>query len=351
LLAAFWNRHVARRYVKNGKPTSEQNSFRTALRPVRQLYGREPVVNFGPLALIACREQLVDAGICRTRVNQHVSRIRQAFRWGVARQLVPETVWRALGAVEGLREGEAVETVPVLPVTDEQINAIQPFVTPHIWAMIQFQLWTACRPGEACDLRTGDLTMAGDVWEYRPQSHKTEHHGKTRVIYLGPHAQEIVRPWLKMDLSAYVWTPREAREWHLAQRRADRKTPMTPSQRARRRKAKPQRQPGDHYNVSAYGHAIVKACEKAYEMPDELRKIPKHLPDEEKQLRRELASQWRSQHCWAPNQLRHTAATRIRAAYGIEASRVILGHSSAVTTEYYAEADHAKAREIMAQLG
>ena len=54
---------------------------------------------------------------------------------------------------------------------------------------------------------------------------------------------------------------------------------------------------------------------------------------------------------WAPNQLRHNAATRIRAAYGIEAARIILGHSSAVTSEIYAEIDREKAREIMSQLG
>jgi hypothetical protein len=28
--------------------------------------------------------------------------------------------------------------------------AIEPFVTPQIWAMVNLQLWTGCRPGEAC---------------------------------------------------------------------------------------------------------------------------------------------------------------------------------------------------------
>jgi hypothetical protein len=51
------------------------------------------------------------------------------------------------------------------------------------------------------------------------------------------------------------------------------------------------------------------------------------------------------------NQLRHNAATRIRAAYGIEAARIILGHSSAVTSEIYAEADRENAKKIMGQMG
>jgi site-specific recombinase XerC len=64
-----------------------------------------------------------------------------------------------------------------------------------------------------------------------------------------------------------------------------------------------------------------------------------------------LAAEWRAQHCWHPNQLRHSAATKIRAAYGIEAARVILGHSSAVTSEIYAEIDQEKARKIMEKMG
>ncbi len=38
MILAFWQR-AKRRYVKNGQPTSEIHSFRTALRPVHQLYG------------------------------------------------------------------------------------------------------------------------------------------------------------------------------------------------------------------------------------------------------------------------------------------------------------------------
>ena len=201
MILAFWQR-AKRRYVKNGQPTSEIHSFRTALRPVRHLYGGEPVTSFGPLALVACRQKLIEAGICRKRINQHVGRIRSVFKWGVAREMVPETVWRALCAVEGLRMGEAPETEPVKPVPEDRIVAIQPHVTPQVWAMMNLQLWSGCRPGEACVMRTIDINTQGAIWEYRPHSHKGQHHQKERVVYLGPHAQEVIRPWLKTDLHA-----------------------------------------------------------------------------------------------------------------------------------------------------
>jgi integrase len=268
-------------------------------------------------------EQIVaiDQGICRKRINQHVTRIRQMLKWGVERELVRETTWRALCAVQGLRVGEAVETEPVKPVPEDHISAVEPHVTPQIWGMISFQLWTGCRPGEACLIRGVDISMKGDIWEYRPESHKTEHHERERVIFLGPHAQQIIQPWLRSDLNAYLFSPREARKWHLARRAENRKTPMTPSQRKRVRKKHPTRAPGKHYTTIAYDHAVSRACERA------------GVPG------------------WAPNQIRHNAGTRIRSEFGVEAARIILGHASAVTTEIYAEIDREQAREIMRKLG
>jgi len=140
-------------------------------------------------------------------------------------------------------------------------------------------------------------------------------------VYLGPHAQQIIKPWLKTDLHAYLFSPAEARAWHQAQRAANRKTPKPKNGRARPHKAAPKRAPRERYRTREYDHAIQRACEKA------------GIPS------------------WAPNQLRHAAATRIRKAYGIEAARIILGHASAVTSEIYAEIDREKAEEIMAKMG
>ena len=169
------------------------------------------MTNFGPLALVACRQKLIEAGICRKRINQHVGRIRSVFKWGVAREIVPEGVWRALCAVVGLRRGEARESEPIKSVSEDRIAAITPLVTPQVRAMIDLQLWSGCRPGEACVMRTIDINTQSTIWEYRPHSHKTEHHDKERVVFLGSHAQETLKPWLKTDLHAYIFSPREAR--------------------------------------------------------------------------------------------------------------------------------------------
>ena len=45
---------------------------------------------------------------------------------------MPETVWRALCAVEGLKFGEAPETQPVKPAAEEHIAVIKPHLTPQV---------------------------------------------------------------------------------------------------------------------------------------------------------------------------------------------------------------------------
>ncbi|HEY3394221.1 MAG TPA: hypothetical protein VGK58_16020 [Lacipirellulaceae bacterium] len=44
-LTAKYGRHVASDYVKNGRPTDEQNCIRAALRPFLKLYENEPAAS------------------------------------------------------------------------------------------------------------------------------------------------------------------------------------------------------------------------------------------------------------------------------------------------------------------
>ena len=39
-----------------------------------------------------------------------------------------------------------------------------------------------------------DVDQTGTVWRYRPQSHKTEHHGRERVVFIPVQAQAIIAP-------------------------------------------------------------------------------------------------------------------------------------------------------------
>jgi integrase len=197
LIAAYWD-FASSYYVKNGKPTSEQESFRQALRPLKKLYSFTRVTDFGPLALEAVRNEMISLGFTRNRINQHVGRIRRMFKWGVSRELVAVTIYQALLTLSGLRRGRSAarESTPVSPVKDGHVEATPPFLPPQLQAMVRLQRLTGCRPGEIVLIRPCDIDRTCDVWEYVPESHKTEHHSRQRRIFIGDKAQAILRPWL-----------------------------------------------------------------------------------------------------------------------------------------------------------
>jgi integrase len=232
-----------------------------------------------------------------------------------------------LQAVRGLRKGlpGVRESRKVKPVSVHAVKAVLRRVQPMLRAMIRFQFFTGCRPGEVCRLKPGRIDRAGEVWVFRPRRHKTAHHGKKREVLIGPRARKVLEPWLEgVAPDEYVFSPARAEQARQARRRACRKTPLWPShlkQQAARRKGNPKRPKRERYDVASYRRAIKRACKQA------------DIPS------------------WAPNQLRHTAATRIRRRHGIELARIILGHSTAFTTEIYAEADRKQAKKVIGEIG
>jgi integrase len=260
----------------DGRPTSEVDNIRLALRPLRKLYGHKPAAEFDSLALEALREQMVRDGWCRNRINKDVARVKRLFRWGASKKLVPLSTYQILTTVEGLRAGrsDAKETDPVRPVAQNIVDATLPFLSAQLAAMVRLQFLTGMRPGEVTIMRTIDLETGSKVWAYRPGSdrgphgtHKTAYRGQDRFILIGPRAQEVLRPWLRLNIQEYLCQPCEAMETLRARRRGERKTPMTPSQARRQPKRKPKRQPGTRYTVSGYAAAVSIACRRAFPHP------------------------------------------------------------------------------------
>jgi integrase len=212
LVWKYWT-FVRAYYRKNDEPTSEQHCVRSALRPLRRLFGRTSVADFGPRSLKLVREHMIAAGLCRTTINKYVHRIKRVFAWGVEQELVDVRIHQALKTVRGLAKGrsEAAERPPVRPVTPELINATLQYLSHVLQGMIQFQRLTGCRPTEACLLRPCDIDTSNSAWCYRPASHKTEHHGVERRIFIGPAAQKVLQPFLARPSDAYCFSPREAR--------------------------------------------------------------------------------------------------------------------------------------------
>jgi integrase len=318
LILAYF-RHVQSYYIKDGRPTSEQDNIRQALRFVRQLFGASPAIEFGPVALANVRQAMIAAGRSRKLINKDVNRVRGMFGWAVEHELLPVEVHQALRRVKGLRKGrsDAREIAPVEPVAEESIRAILPHLSPQVAAMIQLQHLCGARPQEVVSIRPGEVETSGEVWLYQPWHHKTEHFDRRKVIMLGPRAQEVLRPWLERDAEAYCFAPAEASAWHY---RRTRKLPPEASSEEGGSRALRLR-PGQKYTRHSYRVAVQRACKRAG--------IP----------------------AWSPRQLRHARATAIRKAFGLEAAKAVLGHTDTKITEIYAERDLELARRVMREIG
>lgn len=324
LILRYWQ-HALQHYRKHGVLTGYHESIRSALRYLRKLYGSTPAKDFGPLALKAVRQAMIEANLSRGYINAHVDRIRRVFRWAVSEELLTDaTILAKLGSVMALEKDRSAarETQPVRPAPQAHVDAALPFMSKPVSAMVRLQLNCAARPGEICILRPCDITFGADgSWVYTPSRHKTEHEGNGRTIVLGPKAQEILRPYLDRDPQSYCFSPAEAIEARNAKRRQERRTPMTPSQSRRARKANPRRTAGVRYTSASYRRAVVRACQKA-------------------RVR-----------VWRPNQLRHAQAKAIREHFGLEGAQAVLGHSDPRMTERYAEQNLTLAKKVMRALG
>ncbi|MGE3107316.1 MAG: tyrosine-type recombinase/integrase [Phycisphaerales bacterium] len=355
VVARYWE-FAEKRYA--GQRATLLN-IRRALSILRQLFGPTPVSQFGPKALRTYQRALVElpadrlpngaskrsGPLARKTVNYHTGVVKRMFRWAKNEEIVPGEVFDALRDVPWLRAGEtkARETPKVRPVPDAIVEATLPFLPEVVADMVRVQRFTGMRPAEVCMMTPRDLDTSPPAWKYVPRHHKTEIHGKDRIVLIGPKAQAVLAKYLRSDdwirpLDAAIFSPREAEDQRRAMKRAARKTKVQPSQQNRRLRF-PKFGPGERYDSASYRKAVAWGCDAANPHPT-LSTIPrtKRTPEQERELR-----EWKSSHRWGPNRLRHARATEVRREHGLDAAQVVLGHSRVSTSQVYAEANEDKA--------
>lgn len=326
-LGARYLRFAQIHFRQGGKRTGELWPIKSALRVLRENYGRTLAAEFGPLKLQALQQSMIQTGWARTTINDQTRRVIRVFRWGVTQELVPPSVPAALREVPGLQRGRtaAKETARVEPVADAVFQATLPHLPQTVADLLQVVRFTGARPGEICSMTPGEVDRSAPVWLYRPSLHKNAYRGHARVIAIGPKAQAVLAPYLLRPADQPCFQPNESERRRRGLKAAARITPAGQGNSAgTNRKAKPKRQPGRSYDSNSLGVAIRRACLTAF-------------GEEAKP--------------WSANQLRHAAATEVRAKYGLEAAQCVLGHAEANVTQIYAERDLAKAAEVVRAIG
>jgi integrase len=187
-------------------------------------------------------------GLSRKLVNQRIDHIKRVFKWALSEEFVPSPAHEALRAVAGLRRGHpgTDERPKVQPVQQGHVDAVLPYLSPQVAAMVQLQSLMGARPTEVCLMRGRNIDCTGPVWWYQidpnevsgealSNLHKTAHqeHGEgtapVKLLPIGPKAQAILKEWLRESPDEFLFQPREARLAKYAKRRRERKTSLWPS--------------------------------------------------------------------------------------------------------------------------
>ena len=199
VIAAYW-RWAQRYYQPN-----ESGTLRVVLRMLQQYHGTESAQDFGPKKLRAFRESMIAGDdTCdpqrkawsRGYINQQMQRLRRMFRWAASQEMVPASVYQALDTFEALKRVRttAREGKKVAPVPQERVDAVRPFLSRQVAAVIDLQLLTGARPGELLSMRPLDIEQFQSeddeppVWLFRPREHKNQFRAMERTIVLGPRA-------------------------------------------------------------------------------------------------------------------------------------------------------------------
>ena len=314
---------IADQLKHHGKKAEETAEF--SLRPVVAMFGRTPAKDFGPVRLRSVRESLVNTGRTRSGINCQVNRIKRAWRWMASFEMVPPSVVEGHRTLRAHRYGQttAPEAKPKPSVSVDLALATASHACPIIAAMIHTQIHTGLRPGEVCAMTTAQIDQADPTcWFYRPLQFKTQWMGKHRSIPLGPRAQSVLLPLLHpQDLDRPLFSPKDAVALRMVALRANRKSPVQPSQ-LDRSKENPDWVPGDAYDSYSYRRAVQR-INTAHGLP-----------------------------AWSPSCLRATRAQTVFESLGLDAARTLLGHADeAVTLKFYLHQAEEKSKALALLVG
>jgi len=292
-----WARHCAVYYRDaDGNQTSEVHNATLPMRRMRELLGREFVVDLVHRDMLRLRDAWIADGLARVTVNRNIWTVKKMLAWALDEALIPAVCKAELSQTGTLKRNrsEARETEPVRPVSDADVEAALAAMLPNTADMVRVHRLTGMRPGELCALAWSRIDTTRTPWVYRPDGHKNAWRLQPRVVCIGPKAREILSRHREGERP---FSPETATAERMVELRRNRQTPVRPSTPKTRARADAVRVPRDHWEPNEYRQTIEYACRRAG--------IDR----------------------WNPNQLRHTFATEVRRKFGLEATRAVLGHS------------------------
>ena len=302
-LCAMWAAHCREYYPASSAPNAVLD-----VRLFRDLYGGAAVAELTHTDMLKFRDALIRSGISRRTVNGRLWRVKFMLGWALDEGIVTAAVKAELTQVKAVKRGRtsAPERRPVRPVDDATVAATVEHMMPNTADMVRVHRLTGMRPCELCAMRWSMIDTTRTPWVYTvpPDANKNDWRGELgvpRVVCIGPKARAILER--HRGGGDVPFSPVRAMSEYIEAARARRKTPLY----GKKKGSEPHvpRDLGEQWNTRAYTHTIHAACRRAG--------IP----------------------VWGANRLRHTFATEVRRAFGLDAARAVLGHTEGCVTDVY----------------
>ncbi len=276
-----------------------------ACAPLEALFGSTPAGEFTTIRLRALQEAMVSGSWQvdgkpwnRKYINASIARVLRMFKWAESQGHVPEGRYAHLRTLAMLKRNDkrVKDHPPRRPVDWAlQVAPCLKFMAPQVAAMVTVQYYAGMRPGEVCAIRRLEVDMNGPMgtWLYSPGKHKGSSHGRELTKVIGPKAQAAIAPWLlAAEPDGFVF----------------------PTSKMRYSRG--------CYLPEGYARAIARAVAMAKVEP------------------------------WSPYSLRHGCRLEVTRAFGLDAARAVLGHSSlAMAADYAKGVDVQTAAAALSKIG
>jgi len=284
------------------------------------------VNSLGPDEIMEVRKALIDykyiqgkttKKYVRRGINDTINWINKIWEWGVGRTLVKESTLRSFKEIKPLRMGnpKVKDNIKRKRVTKEELWKVIRVVNSIIANMLKLLWYTGMRPYEVCEMRPYDILRDDpDCWLYIPGrditpvgKHKTTGFEQVKVIPLAGESQKILSSQIKNENSKeYIFSPKDAMAEVFKEKGKNRKTPINYGNKpGSNRRKHPMIQPRDHYDSASLRRACQRGCLRA------------------------------GIEIFSPYDIRRTAATNVRAKFGKQDAKTLLGHTKISTTEIY----------------
>jgi integrase len=303
--------------------TQWDNERRAAIVLV-SLYGDLDAVAFDVNCLRTVRNEFIQKGYVRQKINWRVRVVQLVFRWGVSYKLVPANVHHELKTLMPIKKGEydlpESRKRPIVSLADIEKTLAK--LSPVIRAMVIIHLATAARPTEVCEMRIENIDRQSEnLWAVKLDHHKTDHleNAETKILYLAKPEIDVLLPLIGERTEGYIFRPSDTIRYEKERRATGavfvKKQPSRAARDAERAQ-NPKLEIGECYHFSAYRKAVYRACDRAG-----------------------IAR-------WFPYQLRHTGITLIGLEHGVGAAQHTAGHKDIKMTLRYFRGENEIAKRV-----